>query len=263
MGSEKKGWHDPRDLIDRADKTPTPFGTATFIGLRGLDVFMQYGILGAGLGSGILSRLGLPILSQGPAAQTGTFFDGLNLSPYRLALVGMSAGSFIKQAFWRILCAGEPMSPSVASLISFFNTICNSANSFLFICASTSAAKYVGEGPESSKFPAAPLIVGSSLYVSGLLIETVSEIQRTRFKNKEENKGKPYGGGIWAWSRHPNYLGYTMWRAGYALAAGGWLAGGLVAAAFSYDFITRAIPVLEGYCENRYADMWHDYQART
>lgn len=239
------------DLINRGDRTPTPLGTATFIGLRGFDMFIQYGILSGAVGAGLLNSLGVSTLTQGPTAETGTPLDRLNLSPYRLALLSMSVGSFVKQAFWRVFLAGEPLSSSSAAIVSFFNTLHNAVNSFVFISSAASAAKYIGEGPESSKFPGIPLLLGGSLVIAGLAIETISEVQRAIFKNKKENQGKPYTRGLWSVSRHINYLAYTMWRGGYALAAGGWIYGGIIASFFAYDFLHRAIPVLEEYCENR------------
>ena len=76
-------------------------------------------------------------------------------------------------------------------------------------------------------------------------------MQRARFKKDSKNQGKPYTGGLWATSRHINYFGYMLWRSGYALAAGGWIFGGVIASFFAYDFITRTIPALEDYCEHR------------
>lgn len=80
-----------------------------------------------------------------------------------------------------------------------------------------------------------------------MFIETVSEIQR----KSARKPGLPYTKGLWSLSRHPNYLGYTLWRTGYAIAAGGWIWGLASGALFSWDFVTRGIPVLEDYCETK------------
>ena len=79
----------------------------------------------------------------------------------------------------------------------------------------------------------------------------MSEIQRKVFKDKPENKGKPYGGGLFGLATNINYGGYTLWRAGYAVAAAGLPWGALVGAFFFYDFTTRAIPALDQYCTDR------------
>ena len=241
----------PKDLIERGDRTPTPLGTATWVGLRGLDPFLQYGFLSGRIGTGLITAIGSSVLTQGLSSRTGTILDSLELSPYRLALLGMSTGAFVKHAFWRLFTSQEVFPPHVAAIVSAFNSGFDSINSLLFICAATSPARYSGESSISSNFPGTPLILGSSLFVAGILIETISEVQRALFKRKENNQGKPYTGGLWALSRHPNYLGYALWRGGYALAAGGWIWGAVTAGWFTFDFIARGIPVLEEYCENR------------
>ena len=149
-----------RDLIDRGNKSPSPLGTTTFVGLRALDPVIQYAILSGMYGSGLITTLGSSVLSQGASSNTGTILDSLQLSPYRLALVGMSAAAFVKQAYWQLFLSGESLAPSLATLVSFFNTLHSSVNSLLFLATATSAAKYVGEGPESSNFPGTPLAVG-------------------------------------------------------------------------------------------------------
>ena len=79
----------------------------------------------------------------------------------------------------------------------------------------------------------------------------MSEIQRKRFKDKPENKGKLYGGGLFGLATNINYGGYTLWRTGYAVAAAGLPWGALTGALAFYDFSTRAIPVLDQYCTDR------------
>lgn len=89
------------------------------------------------------------------------------------------------------------------------------------------------------------------MFVLGMLAETVSEVQRKIFKDKPENKGRVYTGGLFGLARHINYGGYTIWRAGFALASAGWIWAAVVGAFFAYDFATRGIPVLDEYCGNK------------
>ncbi|KAG9972243.1 hypothetical protein KCU78_g23406, partial [Aureobasidium melanogenum] len=56
---------------------------------------------------------------------------------------------------------------------------------------------------------------------------------------------------------------YTLWRAGYALAAGGWTWGAIVGAFFSYNFISDGIPELNRYCQERYGEQWQNYRKQT
>ncbi|KAJ8110166.1 hypothetical protein OPT61_g6916 [Boeremia exigua] len=246
-----------RDLISRGDYTSTPAGKATFFLLRAVEPALQYGILAHGIGTPILHRLGLRTLPPGLPAQTGiAAIDGLGLSPYRLVLLGMSIGSAIKQNIWVALLSGESMPVVPAIQIGLFNAFFNSISSYAFLIGATSASK-------ESSFPQPSLIVGGTLYTVGILTELVAEIQRKRFKADPKNKGKAYTGGLWQFARHINYGGYTLWRAGYGLAGGGWALGALVGTLFAIDFSTRAIPILNEYCEKRYGKAWEDFKQRT
>ena len=94
-------------------------------------------------------------------------------------------------------------------------------------------------------------MLGLGLYTVGLVTEYASEVDRKRFKNKPENKGKPYGGGLWSWATHINYGGFMLWRAGNAVVAAGLPWGAAIGALFFYDFTTRSIPELDRYCTDR------------
>ncbi|ORY19207.1 hypothetical protein BCR34DRAFT_472119 [Clohesyomyces aquaticus] len=246
-----------RDLISRGDYTPTPAGKAVFFVGRALDPFLQYSILAYGTGTSLLHRVGLRTLPPGPPPNTGVaLIDGLGLSPYRLILLGMAIGSAMKQNIWVTVLSGEPLTPANAAIISAFNTVNNGLNTYAFLLAATSAS-------EESNFPQVPLIVGSALYVTGILLELVSEIQRKQFKSDPKNKGKVYTGGLWKLARHINYGGYTIWRAGYALASGGWIWGAIAGAFFFSDFATRGVPILDEYCSKRYGTQWQQFKKQT
>lgn len=246
-----------RDLIARGDYTPTVAGKAVFFLVRGLEPALQYSILAHGLGTSLLHRIGLHTLPQGVPARTGiAFIDGLELSPYRLVLYGMAVGAAVKQNIWVTVLSGEPMPAGGALAIGAFNAVFNSMSSYAFLLSATSASK-------ESVFPQPALITGSALYVVGLLTELVAEIQRKRFKSDPKNKGKAYTGGLWQLARHINYGGYTLWRTGYAMAGGGYTLGALVGAFFAWDFGTRAIPILNEYCEKRYGEDWQQFKKDT
>lgn len=248
----------PADYTTRGRKDAHPLGTAAFVGLRALDPFVQHSVLAHGTGRAIIEAIGSSLNTQGPTSNTGyAFLDNLGLSPYRLILFGMATASSIKQIIWKMFIGEEHMSVTSAAGVGFFNTILNAVNNILFICRATSPGTQ-GEGPNWEGFPPRALAFGSTLFGVGMFIETVSEIQRKAARKP----GVPYKKGLWGLTRHPNYLGYTLWRTGYAIAAGGWIWGAINFGLFTWDFTTRAIPVLEDYCETKYADLWHDY-ART
>jgi protein-S-isoprenylcysteine O-methyltransferase Ste14 len=246
-----------KDLIARGDYTPTPYGKATFFILRGIEPLLQYSILAYGLGTPLLHRLGVRTLAPGLPTNTGiSLIDGLGLSPYRLALFGMAVGAAVKQNIWVTALSGEPMPVGGAVAVGIFNAVFNTVSSYAFLLRATSASV-------EADFPQPALIIGSTLYVVGIATELVAEIQRKRFKSDPSNKGKAYTGGLWQYARHINYGGYTLWRAGYAIAGGGYTLGALVGAFFFWDFSQRAVPVLNEYCEKRYGVAWEKFKQDT
>jgi protein-S-isoprenylcysteine O-methyltransferase Ste14 len=234
------------DFVQRGVKEPSPLGTTVYFGLRSLDPLLQYGILARGWGSSLLHKIGFSTLPAGLPTNTGTIIDKLGLSPYRLILLAMATGSCLKQIYWLVGTSEEKFGPGAAVAVAGYNMTFNTLNHLLFTTTAFSASL---SGNET--FPQTPLIVGSIMYVVGILTEAVAEYQRMRFKRNPKNKGKPYTGGLWQYARHINYTGYSLWRAGYSLAAGGWIWG---AAAFAWqytDFVMRAVPVLNEYCEKK------------
>lgn len=79
---------------------------------------------------------------------------------------------------------------------------------------------------QTSGFPAilTPLdYIGAFVWTFGLLFESVADLQLTRFKADNSNRGKILTTGLWKYTRHPNYFGEAMvWWGLYiiALAAG-------------------------------------------
>lgn len=201
----------PEDMINRGARgkaASTPLGTTMFVGLRALDPILQRLILQsdplANLHSPSSLRMGA--LYGEDLIRTG----GLNLTPLQTVLWAMSVGSAMKQIYWILGTAKEPMYTSGAVLISMFNTVNNGLNTLLF----TLAASNPTWSPLS-------LYVGAAFYTVGILVEPIAETQRKIFKDDPENKGKAYSGGLFGMARNINYGAYTMWRGGMALAAGG------------------------------------------
>ncbi|KAH8646734.1 hypothetical protein BX600DRAFT_533176 [Xylariales sp. PMI_506] len=208
-------------------------GTLTFLVLRTADPFIQYKILG-GLGSLLLTKAGILASPQSPAFLSVPTFDRLALPLPHLILLGMSVGSALKQNYWLVALSAEEFPPSSALAVGIFNSVFNSINSFLLISVFTSALS----GTASST--SLRLGFGSCLYAIGITLETVSEWQRKKFKDDPKSQGKVMTSGLWSWARHINYGGYTLWRAGYCIAASGFVTGALVGGFFVYDFLHRA-----------------------
>lgn len=157
----------------------------------------------------------------------------------------MSIANALKQIFWLTVTSKESFGLSSAGAVSIFNTINNSLNTIIFSSASINPT-----------WSGTTFYASIPIFITGILVETVAEIQRKAFKDNPKNKGKLYTGGLFSIVRHPNYCGYMLWRGAMALAAGGWAWGGLVASFFWYDFNNRSIPTLDEYCSKRYGEQW-------
>ncbi|KAI1077111.1 hypothetical protein F5B20DRAFT_281875 [Whalleya microplaca] len=249
----------PFDLINRGTKTPSPAGTLTFLGLRALDIPLQLALLSpTGPGISLLNSLGIcNTIPHTAGAGVGS-----------LLLAGMAGGAAAKQIYWLLALGAERFPPSAAVAVSVFNTLVNGANALLFLAGASSGLTSrplvtlplpfsIPElGLEGEVTLPLSMLVGAGLYVAGLAIETGAEVQRRAFKRKPGNEGRVCKTGLWAWVRHPNYAGYALWRGGYCMVATGWVGGIAMALFQGWDFATRAVVVLDGYCAERYKEQW-------
>lgn len=157
----------------------------------------------------------------------------------------MSIANALKQIFWLLVTSKESFGLSSAVAVSIFNTVNNGLNTMIFSFASVNPT-----------WSYTTFYASIPIFIAGILMETVAEIQRKAFKDDPKNKGKVYTGGLFGIVRHPNYCGYMLWRGAMALATGGWAWGVLVASFFWYDFNNRSIPTLDAYCNKRYGEQW-------
>jgi steroid 5-alpha reductase family enzyme len=68
-------------------------------------------------------------------------------------------------------------------------------------------------------------LFGAAVWLAGFYFEAAGDWQLYRFKADPANQGKLFTGGVWRYTRHPNYFGdAAQWWGPYliALAAGGW-----------------------------------------
>lgn len=106
------------------------------------------------------------------------------------------------------------------------------------------------------------------------MLEALADWQKTQFRHVPSNKGKFISTGLWAYSRHPNYLGeILMWVAIYIIVfpslAADWKLQLL--AAISPAFVTlllttvSGIPLLEKQGDERWGKTkeYQQYKART
>lgn len=217
-----------KDYVTRT-KGPSPLGTSLFVGLR---------LLGPVLACGILT--------QGSDFRAGSMFtyDSLNLSSlssHQLIIFLMATGGSLKHIFWILGISEQQLPAGTAIFFGALETILDVINTWLFMFTSQP-----GTDLGLPRF-----VAGSSLFVLGLCTETVSEVQRRNFKSNPTNKGNPFSGGLFSLARNINYGGHVVWKAGYALASGGWVWAAVIGGSFLYDFATRGVPVLDAYCQNR------------
>jgi len=150
-------------------------------------------------------------------------------------------------------------------MIPAFNTLLNSVNTLLSTAQMFSADHHYDPHltaiEQLGQVLSVPRIaIGVALYAVGITVENVAETQRRNFKRKPENKGKVFKGGLFQYARHINYAGYTLWRTGFSITAGGWIWGSIVFGFFAGDFSRRAIPILDAYCDGRYGEEWKGYK---
>ena len=162
-------------------KEPSPCGTSTFVGLRLLDIPLQFGILYYDLGSHLLSRIhGSPIpvsrLVRNPS-------PARDLPITRLILLAMATGSSLKHIFWVTRLSHETMNTKTAAALGVTNMFFNTINTLLFttsvICPDTAS---------SQDAPTPTLVTGTALFLMGMILETGAECQRKKFKEDKRNE---------------------------------------------------------------------------
>lgn len=103
-------------------------------------------------------------------------------------------------------------------------------------------------------------IVGVSLWLVGLTIEVIADRQKRNFKQIPESERTFISTGLWAYSRHPNYLGEILLWIGVAIAASPALAGWQYIVVCSPVFVilllvkVSGIPLLEAKAEKKWGN---------
>ncbi len=244
MAEAKRGPGDP-GFVSR-EKKFSLVGTSLFVGLRAADAFLQYSMFQQGWGTALVSNLGGAVVTFASPNDPALSYFGLG--PYPALISALALGGSLKQIIWATAIAEQEMTLSGAVIISAVNVIFNTANTLLSIWAVTGQARALATQSATlydTVIASPTVIVGLILFTVGIATELVSEAQRKAFKAKPENKGKPYGGGLWSLATNINYGGYTLWRAGAALASGGPLWGIFTGSFSFYDFASRAVPSME------------------
>ncbi|TKA75243.1 hypothetical protein B0A49_05543 [Cryomyces minteri] len=254
MSSSKNSKDATNDWYKDARRKGTSVsGIVTFVALRALDLPIQYYLLRSNVGARLIQYLGGTAITI-PPANTATV---LGLPPYYATIVLMATGSAAKQIYWATRISEQVLPPPFAILLAAYNTVLNSINTILSVWAWSS-----NSAPSGSSYSLTQG-VGLLLYGTGLFTEWYCEVQRKRFKQDPRNQGKPYSGGLFGLATNINYGGYTLWRTGYALYCAGLPWAGVMVAWLVGDFCARAIPSMEGYCQNKYGDQWTEVRRKV
>jgi steroid 5-alpha reductase family enzyme len=109
-------------------------------------------------------------------------------------------------------------------------------------------------------------VVGVVIWLIGLFFETVGDAQLARFKADPANAGTVMSGGLWRYTRHPNYFGdaCVWWGIGIVAAETGSGAWGLIGSALMTVLVRRVsgVTLLEKSLVKRRAG-YVEYVART
>jgi protein-S-isoprenylcysteine O-methyltransferase Ste14 len=82
------------------------------------------------------------------------------------------------------------------------------------------------------------------------------------WKNRLENKGRLYTGGLFSFSMHISYFGDILWVTGYALVSGSWWSVAIVIFLLSF-FVLFNIPKLDTYLAEKYGEDFAAYARKT
>jgi len=203
-------------LVRRGIYDSNPIGSGIFVGLRGIDPLHQRNLLATSVGVSALSCLRIPCLTLqrhlpsdflsrvSHARASAGFPIDLTHVPFRdlpfsrQVLLAMAASASIKHIIWHLFLSNEEIPPENAVVLSGYNSLVTGLASFLLIATPTSAALAWPRIPIpgiSGLAVSLPMAVGIGLFMFGITVETVSEVQRKLFKWR--NPGQLMTTGLW------------------------------------------------------------------
>ena len=113
--------------------------------------------------------------------------------------------------------------------------------------------------------------VGLILWLTGFSIEVIADRQKTEFRSHPENQQRFINSGLWAYSRHPNYLGEILLWTGITVIAipvlDGWWYLTLISPIWVFFLLTKisGVRLLELRADKTWADdpEYQAYKAKT
>jgi steroid 5-alpha reductase family enzyme len=113
--------------------------------------------------------------------------------------------------------------------------------------------------------------LGLIVWIFGFGFEVIADQQKSKWRADPKNAGTFITGGLWDWSRHPNYFGEFMLWLGVAIMAlpalQGWQHVTLLSPVFVFLLLTRVsgVPALELRSDKKWGgqDDYEDYKNRV
>lgn len=105
-------------------------------------------------------------------------------------------------------------------------------------------------------------LLGVIIYLIGSYINTSSELNRHRWKNRPENEGHLYTRGSFKYVRHINYFGDIMLFIGFALITQD-IRALYIPLFMTLNFIFILIPAKEAYLKDKYRIEFEQYSKRS
>ena len=105
-------------------------------------------------------------------------------------------------------------------------------------------------------------MIAVGLYLLGSYLNTASEYQRQRWKERAENRGHLYTQGFFRWAMHISYLGDVLLFSGWALLTHrAWAF--LLPLLMLVGFVAVHMPTLDKHLHTKYGAEFEEYRRRT
>jgi protein-S-isoprenylcysteine O-methyltransferase Ste14 len=105
-------------------------------------------------------------------------------------------------------------------------------------------------------------IIGILLFLTGSYLNTASEYFRYSWKQKRENAGHIYTGGLFKYARHINYFGDIVLFSGMAMVAHQ-IQLLIIPISMALVFVVILIPLKENYLKDKYGNEYICYASNT
>jgi len=196
-----------------------------------------------------------------------------------LALIGLSYAVLFGPVLERVRAFGAHPHPTRNTILFLLNGIVFVrflATLFVFLRRSIPLAEafsvpfafalYLVGFPLMARGAGVPLnaldFLGVALFAVGSLINTVSEYQRHRFKQRPDSQGRLFTQGLFAYAMHINYFGDLLWVGGYACITNNPYAALVPVFLFCFFYFLN-IPKLDAYLAQRYGGQFQAYARST